>query len=185
MSSVCELGGLCSYLYSTCLSFNFENDYACKCSCRGGSCGAGKRGGGGGGCGGVSATWQCQPLAVRATCAAQTLTLAPKLTCKSARAAEQRSPDSTESKSRNQAKAKAIAIAKAKCRQSSLHVSWQVCCIPFPIPVTPCSMGVCVCALCIQVLCLHLPSLWRFSAKLSKFEHKWATRAAAQRTDVQ
>lgn len=143
MSSVCELGGLCSYLYSTCLSFNFENDYACKCSCRGGSCGAGKRGGGGGGCGGVSATWQCQPLAVRATCAAQTLTLAPKLTCNSARAAEQRSPDSTESKSRNQAKAKAIAkaiaIAKAKCRQSSLHVSWQVCCIPrrLPRPLSP------------------------------------------------
>lgn len=31
--------------------------------------------------GGVSATWQRQLLAVRATCAAQTLTLAPKLTC--------------------------------------------------------------------------------------------------------
>lgn len=165
MSFVCEQSVVCLYIY---LSIQL----ACRLISRmimpaNAVVGAETEAGGVGGGGGVSATWKCQLLAVRATCAAQTLTLAPKLTCNSAR---DQTPDR---------------VQKPKPSQSHSHSQVQTviaaCELTAPCPCPcpcPCHtlpnecVGVCELCVCIQVLCLHLLSLWRFSAKLSKFEHK-------------
>lgn len=136
----------------------------------------------GGDRGGVSATWQRQLLAVRATCAAQTLTLAPKLTCNCPGA--QPLPGQHRTGQTETVQARLNRVRKPKPSQNQSHSQVQTviaACeltsvlrtlppgLPRPTAICVC---VCGCAVCIQVLCLHLLSLWRFSAKLSKFEHK-------------